>query len=388
MSSIVVLKESDSIVLGTDSRYVTADRTRIASDSVEKIQEIAPDTFLATSGYSPVCDFQNAKARELGQSTQDIRTLSGTLAEASRPILEEVAAALARDAHLHADIASAVAGDVVLHGAVLAGRSRGELGYVYMESRCAGGRVVTQIQEHFGAQRQITITSATDSDCLIAQFRRDHRLWSDPPVSVINLILDAMKKASTAIGGPTQAVRLDGAGSHWISRLPGIRKATCAQGIGTIRAAITMTAPTLVIAPGTFTVNIDGTNGVKITDASANYLQMIQAALEGAANRSGSSLWLGTDKLDITYSNLANEKGEFTLGTALGGGGSYLDLYDEQGSLAVGIVSGLHSAGPSVTLWSPTLGTCFGQNAVVSYAKPGGGSGTMTFVAGWLVAFT
>ena len=89
MSSIVVLKESDSVVLGTDSRYVTADRRCIVSDSVEKIQEIALETFLATSGYSPVCDFQNAKACELGQSTQDIRTLSVALAQASKPILEE-----------------------------------------------------------------------------------------------------------------------------------------------------------------------------------------------------------------------------------------------------------------------------------------------------------
>ena len=36
MSVIVVVKERDSIVLGTDSRYVTGDKSRVVSDSVEK----------------------------------------------------------------------------------------------------------------------------------------------------------------------------------------------------------------------------------------------------------------------------------------------------------------------------------------------------------------
>lgn len=260
MSAIVVLKEHDIVVLGSDSRYVSPDKGCIVSDSVEKINEICPDTFLATSGYAPVCNFQNARACELSQSTQDIQTLAEMLAEASRPIMEEIAAALARNIDLHPSIASVIAGDTILHGAVLIGRSRGEMGYILMESRCAGGRVITQTQEYFGVPRQISITSATDTGSL-ARLRHDWRLWTDPPISVVNAVLDAEKEASNLVGGQNQIVKIDSAGSRWISRLPAaIRQAECPKGIGTITAAVTMTSPSLVITGSNFVLNIDSVN--------------------------------------------------------------------------------------------------------------------------------
>lgn len=265
MSAIAVLKEAGTIVLGTDSRFVTGDRKSTVSDSVEKITEISAETFLATSGYSIICDFQNAKACELSRATQDIRTLSGMLAEASKPILEELVAALAKNTQLHPLIASAIAGEVVLHGAVLVGRSCGELGYVYMQSRCADGRVQTELREYFGAARKIAITSATDGDCL-QRFRDDGRLWTDPPISVVNAILDTLKRASSAIGGPTQIVRLNSTGARWVSRLPeAIRQAACPNGLGTITAAIELTSPTLVITGGNFTMNVDSTHALLLT---------------------------------------------------------------------------------------------------------------------------
>ena len=52
MSLLIVLKEGDCIVLGSDSRFVSADRACIVTDAAEKIIEIAPDVFLSTSGYS------------------------------------------------------------------------------------------------------------------------------------------------------------------------------------------------------------------------------------------------------------------------------------------------------------------------------------------------
>ena len=41
MSAIVVVKEGSTVIVGTDSRFVSADRTRIVTDAAEKIQEIA-----------------------------------------------------------------------------------------------------------------------------------------------------------------------------------------------------------------------------------------------------------------------------------------------------------------------------------------------------------
>lgn len=46
MSTIIVVKEGSELVMGTDSRYMNAAKTRIVSDGSEKIKEIAPQTFL------------------------------------------------------------------------------------------------------------------------------------------------------------------------------------------------------------------------------------------------------------------------------------------------------------------------------------------------------
>ncbi len=234
------------------------------------------------------------------------------LAEASKPVLEELAATLATGVHLHPDIASAVCGNVVLHGAVLVGRNaRGELGYVYMESRVRGGRIDTQIHEHFGASREITITSATDSD--FTRFLQDWRLFSDPPVSVVSSILDRLKKASSAIGGPTQILRLDSTGPRWISRLPVcrapepvrparnggpekmelvdvIRPVACLEGISTIAAAVTMTSPTLVITGSGFTVNIDSTNQIKNSNPTTGDYTTVGPSVVTVAGGSGGAI--------------------------------------------------------------------------------------------------
>ncbi len=347
MSVIVVLKESNSIVLGTDSRYVTPDKARAVSDSIEKIQEIAADTFLATSGYSLVCNFQNAKAGELCQSTQDIRTLSRMLAEASKPILEEVAAALAKNVHLHSTIATVIAGTGLLHGAVLAGRSCGELGYVYMESRLVDGRVETQIQECFAAPRNIHITSATDSNSL-ARLRTNWRFWSDPPVSVVNAIIDAEKAASSMIGGPTQIVKLDSDGSRWIRRLPAAtRRATCPVGIGTINAAVTMTSPTLVISGvgGAFTVNIDDTNGVLVSSSGGDKVSLSAGNVQITNSGIGASVAVTSQ-----YINVSTSAGQASLDARHGGSlflsATALASYSpSNGTLAVSDGTGGYTAG-------------------------------------------
>jgi hypothetical protein len=343
MSAICVVKEGESIVLGTDSRYVTADRKSVVSDSVEKIQEICADTFLATSGYSSVCDYQNAKACELGRSTQDIRDLSLALAETSRPILEEVAATLATGIELHPDIAAAALGEAVLHGAVLVGHSRGELGYVYMESRCAGGRVETRIEEYFGTARGMIITSASDSRYL-ARFRDDWRLFSDPPVTVVLGVIEKMKASSGAIGGQTQIVRLDSTGSHWIRRLPAeLRMSACLRGIGTITAAISMTSPTLTITGTGFTINIDSTNGFKITDGSSNYLKMNSGGFTLSSASGGIGSFVASpSNFSANWTHTAGGSGtttaDFAVGATLHGTGltAVINAFINIGSSAAG----------------------------------------------------
>lgn len=50
MSTMVCLKDGDTLILGTDSRFVEADLSGVVSDAEQKIFEIWPNTFIATSG--------------------------------------------------------------------------------------------------------------------------------------------------------------------------------------------------------------------------------------------------------------------------------------------------------------------------------------------------
>ncbi len=62
MSIIVVLKDADTLILCTDSRMMAHDYSGVASDAQPKIWEIAPDTFIATSGRAWASEFQIARA--------------------------------------------------------------------------------------------------------------------------------------------------------------------------------------------------------------------------------------------------------------------------------------------------------------------------------------
>src|SRR5258706_2159203 len=96
MSTMVCIKEGDTIVLGTDSRFMHNDFGAIADDAVQKLFEIAPGTFLATCGWSFSSDFLAKKAPELVNelNTSDIRVLAAALDRASRPCLHGVMSAL------------------------------------------------------------------------------------------------------------------------------------------------------------------------------------------------------------------------------------------------------------------------------------------------------
>src|ERR1035437_6035465 len=88
MSTLVVLKENNTLILGTDSRFMSGDFTSIASDATQKIFEIGPGTFIATSGRKMACDFQHERARELADELggpADIQAISAALKRESLP---------------------------------------------------------------------------------------------------------------------------------------------------------------------------------------------------------------------------------------------------------------------------------------------------------------
>jgi hypothetical protein len=91
MSTIVVLKESDVLILGADSRYMKADGSSIGGN-MKKIVEIAEQTFIVASGWLFGCDFEQAKARELASklATTDIRIIGEALRREFAPYLKDL----------------------------------------------------------------------------------------------------------------------------------------------------------------------------------------------------------------------------------------------------------------------------------------------------------
>ena len=250
MSTIICLKEGDTLVLGTDSRFMKHDYSGIASDEEQKIFGVAPETFLATSGRKMVCDFQVARARkiadELGAPT-DIQLIGEALKCESLSCLMELLELL--KSQPDEITRQAVTGEALLHGCVLVGRTAsGKLGFIAHSYRVQAGKVECEEEAYFGGRRQITYTVATPLQLGSAgQFAQDPATWTNPPVKVVRGILAGLKRSSPMIGGPDQIVRLDRTGAHWISCLP--KAAISLVGNlcpATITALISMQAPTIL----------------------------------------------------------------------------------------------------------------------------------------------
>ena len=281
MSTVIVLKANDTLILATDSRFMRHDYTEIASDDTRKIWEIGPETFIATSGRKWACDFQTERARELANEMLggpiDIQALGETLKAESLPILMTLVERL----RLEPDETTKqqVSGESLLHGCVLAGRTAsGQLGYVFHSYRVQAGKIECEVESYFEDRRRIKCSTGVPLHLLAGAlgFMQDPTIWTDPPVSVVQKILTEMKRSTPMIGGPNQIVCLDRGGAHWIARpprpaIPLIEDLATA----TITATVTMTSPVIVITSGPVTINLDATNYFKLVDTGTN--RIVQA---------------------------------------------------------------------------------------------------------------
>jgi hypothetical protein len=271
MSTIVCLKEKNTVVLGTDSRFMKHDFSGVASDAEQKIFGIAPETFIAPSGRKMACDFQHAKARELAEDmgTADIETIGAALKRESLPVLRRLIKALRSIPEERAR--QAISGESLLHGCVLVGRNAaGQLGFVAHLYRVQGGKVACEVDAHFEDNRKIFFTSGVPPENvmgLVGRLKEDLKIWTDRPVSAVQRILAEIKRSTVESGGLDQVVCLDRRGARWISRPP---KAAIAPvdnlGSATINAAILLTAPSIDVASGSTRLQLDGTNYLLITD--------------------------------------------------------------------------------------------------------------------------
>ena len=267
MSIILVLKESDTLILSTDSRMMAHDNSGVVCDAEQKIFEIGPGTFIAVSGRKMASEFQAGGvgeiARELG--TTDIQAIGAALERESLRYLMLLLARL----RLETDETTrqAVSGDTMLHGCTLVGRSACKLGYVSQSYWVqADGTIKCTTEAYFeAARRKVAIMAGTPARILgeiASRFMQDMATWTDPLEQVSMRLLEAVKRSTPTIGGPYQVVRVDSAGAHWISQpqRTGDQVPQLADGICT--ATISLTSPvitggSLAISAGAVTASVN-----------------------------------------------------------------------------------------------------------------------------------
>ncbi len=284
MSTLVVLKERNTLVLGTDSRFMKADDSGIASDSGVKVFDIAEQTFIAASGWMFGCDFERAKARELANklAMPDIREIGAALRREFVPYLEDLAKTSTSVEGLHTYGGSAVCGNVPIHASVLVGRdARGELGYLTQEYTLReGGRIAIELNEYFGDERRVWARPGEP----VMPIAQDRRTWTDNPVEVVRRFLTTLKAANPRIGGPDQIIKLDSHGAHWITQLP----ASAVSVAGDTHASID-------VGGGGFTFSGNGgislTNGGNLVVTPGRILCSTAIAYTGIEGAVGGGFW-------------------------------------------------------------------------------------------------
>jgi len=294
---------------------MSADHSAIASDSEQKVFEIAPGALLATSGWKPVSDFQEARAREFARAfnTTDVRLIAKALEEETARAIEVLCGVLLSLPSLHDKVIRALAGELMMHSCALAGRTAdGSLGYVTQAYKFKEGRAVCEYGEYFGSQRQIFVSSGEPAQALA----NDPTIWTGEPVWVVRHFLSTLKRVCPTIGGPDQIAVIDRCGTRWIttpqaksSALEALTSATAFFG-GTATFAASVSGPYvqvgsagLVLADNfsspnsTVTVN---SSGVSISKPSGPSLQLTSL---GVAIRQGSLS--GVNEVDITASGVS-----------------------------------------------------------------------------------
>jgi hypothetical protein len=266
MSTLALVKESGTLILGTDSRFMKLDFSGPASDAEQKIHEVAPGAFIATSGRKRACDFQTQKARELATQlgTSDIRVIAAVLARESFHMLTALVEDMGALQHIEPGIADAVAGRALLHGCILAGRTAdGQLGFVSHAYSFQAGQVICASEEYFGDARKIVFSTPVPVNGSTFAFIQDPALWTDPAEAVVRRILREARESTVVSGGPDQVVQLNSDGSYrWMSPPPTPAVPLAGDMLAaTINALVSLNSPTVnggTITGATLTLTANG----------------------------------------------------------------------------------------------------------------------------------
>ena len=366
MSALIAVKLHGEVVLATDSRMMAPKFDHPVTDSRKKVFEIGPGAFFASSGWAYACEWQAAEAEALARDlgTSDIRVLAGALDAISSRRLEELAGALNAIRSFHPDVEAAVSGNTPFHGYALAGMSEGVPGYVVHEFWVVDGRVACRSTEAFNLPKGHDFAAYVARGHLVDGMMRDAKTWKHGAVRGVEKVIGELARLHVQVGGPVQLVRIDNDGPRWVHECPAqpdasatnlLNSATIASGVvysGAIYASqvtsgtfvgFAFTGCTYTMVSGAVTITINGTNFIKLSNSGNWYSQL-------------------TDQ-EVSFQGSSQ-------GTTVGSGGMECTA---TGTPAV--IYGIN-------------GVNIGLGTTVSYAKSGGGSGTLTFTGGILTAQT
>jgi hypothetical protein len=217
MSTLIAVNVDGVVVLATDSRA-----THLSggfTDTSEKLFEIAPNVFYTNTGWVELGEKQMRIAAGLLR-TADLgnpEDFADQLDQASRPAMERLVAGIMQFRSVAPIVEEKAAGVLPFHTYVLAFVSGGRPGFIARSFTLQNGQVVCSklccFELPAGSRAQF-ITGGR----LIEGLRDDPMIWLQGPIRGVERILDGLRSATEYVGGPTQLVCINRAGSLWIRR--------------------------------------------------------------------------------------------------------------------------------------------------------------------------
>jgi hypothetical protein len=262
MSTLIALKLNGTALLATDSRVYNAQTGHFVSDAAQKLWEVSPGVFYASSGYTYLGDSLARIAATLGRTAQtgNIREFADQMDAAAMPDMERLVCSFSVIGQ-HQDELS---GNIPFFMYALAGVSEGCPGFLFRQFWIRSGKIRCEEEYTFGSS---TFRLCISGGSALGELVSDPASWADGSIAAAEIFVRHLAKIDPLVGGPTQIALVDRSGGRWVHQLlPPTWKPPADSSLAdqnTIRpVSIFSTNPTLPDAnypAGSFGYNISGT---------------------------------------------------------------------------------------------------------------------------------
>ena len=321
MSTLIALKRNGTALLATDSRVYNAQTGHFVSDAAQKLWEVSPGVFYASSGYTYLGDSLARIAATLGRTAQtgNIREFADQIDAAAMPDMERLVCSFSVIGQ-HQDELS---GNIPFFMYALAGVSEGCPGFLFRQFWIRSGKIRCEEEYAFGSS---TFRLCISGGSALGELVSDPVSWADGSIAAAEIFVRHLAKIDPLVGGPTQIALVDRSGGRWVHQLlpptwkppadSSLADQDTAKLASTIRpVSIFSTNPTLPSAnypAGSFGYNISGTPAfMKVNAAGTAWVLAING---------GTDIQAGTitaTQIDATILNAAQVAAAYVTATYL-----------------------------------------------------------------------